>query len=436
MLRKTIRNIVWMSGDQVLRLAVSFFVGAWIARYLEPAQYGLLNYGLAFVALFTPLANLADLNQILIRDITRDPNSKNNVLGSTFVLKFIGSLGAVALSIGLAFVVRPNDELAQSIIILLSITTLCFPFTTIDSWFQSKLEIKYAVISKNIVFVIATLLRIGLIYNRAPLITFAGVIALETVFSSAALIVAYRIDGFKLQDWQPKLATTKRLLGDGWAIILSSFAISIYLKIDLAMLGPMAGDYSVGIYSVAVRLSELCSFLPSAIVSSSMLAVIAAKERDESEFYSKLQKLFDLITLLALCFAVFMSLFSPVLIQTVYGDQYVEASNLVIVHVWSLFFMCFGFTRYIWVIAENKGNYTLISTSFSALLNVILNLLLIPKYQAMGAAVATLISYGFNDYITCFIYPPARKIGWMITRSLFANSLVLAPLKRLLRAAG
>ncbi|MGF1568338.1 MAG: flippase [Nodosilinea sp.] len=427
-----VKNTIWMSGDQILRLGTSFFVGAWTARYLRPENYGILNYALSLIGLFIAIASLSDVNQILVRDITRRPDLKNEALGTAFALKLIGSLIATFLSLALVFATRRDDEKVILVVTILSISTLCSPFSTIDSWFQAKLESKYVVISRNIVFIFSTAIRILLIWLKAPLIAFAGVMALDSVLSSVALIVAYRISGFSIKDWQPKFLTAQKIIKDSWALILSSFAVSIYLKIDQTMLGQMSGNYSVGIYSVAVRLTEVSAMLPATIVASATSTIILAKEQSENEFYKKLQKLFDLMAILAFLFALFVSLFAGILISSIYGSEYSESSNILIVHVWSVFFMCFGWVKGIWIIAENQGTYSLIATSSGVLLNIFLNFILIPKYQGLGAAIATLISYGFVDYFTCFIYKPAQPIGMMMTRSMFANSSILAILKKIL----
>jgi polysaccharide transporter, PST family len=91
-------------------------------------------------------------------------------------------------------------------------------------------------------------------------------------------------------------------------------------------------------------------------------------------------------------------------------------------------FTFMGVTKSIWIIAENQGAYSLVFTCLGVITNVVLNFWLIPRYQAIGAAIATLISYGFVDYLSCFLYPRARRVGWIMTRSLTFTS----PVSRLL----
>jgi polysaccharide transporter, PST family len=422
MLKKIIKNIAWLSGDQVLRLAVSFVVGAWVARYLQPTQYGLLNYALAFVSLFAPFANLNELNQIVVRDITLEPEAKNKILGTTFFLKLLGSFITILLSIVSILVLRPDDKLAQSLVIILSFNTLFSSCNTIDCWFQYQIQSKYTVIAKNITFTILTFLRITLIHFNAPLVAFAWVITIEAALSAIAVIIAYNISGQTLKAWRSSFLTAKKLLKDSWGLILSGFAIAVYLKIDQTMLGQIVDDKAVGIYSVAVRLAEICCILPTPIIASFTSSIIEAKSRSDKEFYEQLQKLFDLMIVLAYSIAIVMCLIAKPAILLVYGKYYEAAGDVVLIHVWSIIFVFMGITKSIWIIAENQGIYALIFTFLGAAINILLNFWLIPKYQEIGAAIATLISYGFADYISCFLYPKANKIGWIITRSLTLRS--------------
>ena len=75
-LQKSILNFFWLSWEHVYRLALSFFVGILVARYLGPTDWGKYSYAIAFVGLFTPLVHLG-LKNILIREIVTKPSSVN-----------------------------------------------------------------------------------------------------------------------------------------------------------------------------------------------------------------------------------------------------------------------------------------------------------------------------------------------------------------------
>ena len=89
--RKYFTNISWLLGERVLRMAVSLFVGIYIARYLGPERFGLLSYALSFVWLFSSLASFG-LDDILVRELVKQPKQRNDLLGSVFWLKICGTL--------------------------------------------------------------------------------------------------------------------------------------------------------------------------------------------------------------------------------------------------------------------------------------------------------------------------------------------------------
>jgi PST family polysaccharide transporter len=429
MLIKAIKNTAWLSLDQILRLATSFFIGAWVARYLSPQQYGLLNYSIAFVESFAPFAYLNVLNQIVIRDLAAKPESKDEILGTTFILKVVGSLVTIPLAIGIIFSLQPNNQLLQLSVSILSINSLFGAFTTVDCWFQYQIQSKYTVIAKNLTTFISIAVKISLIYLHAPLVAFVAVFTLESVLGALALVVIYRISGQSIRTWQFSVQRARQLLQQGWTLIFTGFVVSLYLKVDQIILGQLVNSNAVGIYSVAVRFSEISCFLPAAIISSLTPSIMAAREESQDEFYRKLEKLFNIMALLGYAFALILSLFAKKVIDLVYGESYIASSNVMLFHAWSIIFVFLGSAKYIWVVSENQGTYALISGIFGALLNIVLNFWLIPSYQAVGAAIATLISYAFTDYLTCFFYPPARRIGQLMSQSLTLRFWILNIIK-------
>jgi PST family polysaccharide transporter len=118
-----------------------------------------------------------------------------------------------------------------------------------------------------------------------------------------------------------------------------------------------------------------------------------------------------------------MTFLSTPLIVLAFGKHYAPAGLVLSVHIWSSMFSCFGVIKDTWIAVEGLTSYALSISILGALMNILLNFWLIPIYGAMGAAVATVVSYGFTDYITCFLYPPARPMGWVMTKALSLSNL-------------
>jgi O-antigen/teichoic acid export membrane protein len=194
----------------------------------------------------------------------------------------------------------------------------------------------------------------------------------------------------------------------------------VNLKVDQIMLKWMSGNRDVGYYAVAVTLSEAWYFIATAIVTSVFPSLIEDRKANRAVYQKRLQKIFDILFLLALAVAVIVTIFSRLLVKTLYGDVYLYSANILTIHVWAgLFaFMRQLFSR--WLIMEGLLKYSLFSHGFGAFLNVILNALLIPRLGGIGAAIATLFSYAGSSYLALFLSRPTRPIAYMMSRSLFS----------------
>ena len=119
-LLKVLSNTGWLFFDKILRMGVGLLVGVWIARYLGPEQFGLLNFAMAIIGLFTAIATLG-LNNIVVRDLVllKSPKLISETLGTAFVLQVIGGVLACAIAVVAVIVMKPEDSLARLIVIIL-----------------------------------------------------------------------------------------------------------------------------------------------------------------------------------------------------------------------------------------------------------------------------------------------------------------------------
>jgi len=374
-----------------LRMGASLVVGVWIARYLGVQQYGLFNYALAFVTLFTPVLTLG-LDEIVVRHVVRESSNKEEILGTTFWLKLLGGIASVLLAVGITIFLGEREFLKISLVAILAIAGIFRAADTIELWFQSQVQSKYAVIAKNIAFLLNTLIKVALILTKAPLLAFAWVTLAEFAMNAVGLAIVYQYKGFSFLSWRWNFQVAKTLLKESLPLIFSGFAIMIFMKIDQIMLGQMIGDKEVGIYSAAVRLSEIWYFIPGAIVPSVAPSIYAAKDQSDKVYYQRLGQLFRLLTCIAVAIAVPMTFLSDKIVMVLFGNGYAGAGAILAVHIWTSIFVFLGFASSPWFIAEGLNHVTLGKTVFGAILNIILNFLLIPQYSGLGAAIATIIS--------------------------------------------
>lgn len=421
-LQKILSNFGWLLIDRVLRMGFGLVVGVWVARYLGPQQFGLYNYAMAFAGLFGPLASLG-LDSIVVRDIVRHPERKNEILGTAFALKLTAGSLTLLLTLITIYLLRPNDSLGIWIVGIMSAGYILQAFDTIDFWFQSQLQSKYTVWAKNTAFIIGSILKIVLIQTQASLIAFVWLGLIELTLGAIGLVISYRSNKYNFKNWRPSLFLTQKLLKDSYPLILSGVAIMIYMKIDQIMLGEMLGDKAVGVYSAAVKVSELWYFMPVAISSSVTPVILKAREISQQKYYEQLQKTFYLMVNLSYLVSIPITFLSPTIILTLFGKDYVDSIQILSIHIWASVFVFLGVIRGIWIIAENLTMISFITALLGAVINVLLNLYLIPAYQGVGAAIATVIAYAVPGYFVCLIYPPLKPIGKLMTNALILNGV-------------
>ncbi|HBQ99727.1 MAG TPA: flippase [Cyanobacteria bacterium UBA11691] len=409
-MRQVLSNISWLFFDKILQMGLGLVVGVWVARYLGPTQFGLLSYAIAFVSLFNPLISLG-LDGIVVRDLSRNPEQKYEIIGTSFTLKLLTGFLVILLAIYLTFVVNSDDIVSRLLITILSIGSVFKSSQVIEFWFQSQVQAKYIVIAKRIVYLGISLAKVLLIQAQATVIAFAIVSVAEVVFSSIALMIIYQIKGNKINLWKINLNRAKLLIRDSWPIFFAGITVYIYSKIDQVMLGSLLEDTSeLGFYSVAVKLSEMFDFLPMTINSSVLPKLTSLRRQDPEEYLKKYQSYFDLMLCLWLMVAIPTSLLSPWIINWLYGESYASSIPILSIYVWAQFGSNFGVARSSYLLIENKQKYSLYFSLSGALINIVLNFYLIPRMGAIGATIATLATYFFVTILINFLIKDLSQI--------------------------
>jgi len=432
-LREIIANAGWLFGLRILRSLLAIFVMAWVARYLGREDFGVFQYSIAYIGLFGPLVILG-LQGIVVRDIVREPEARDEILGTTFVMRLVGGFTGFTLVLLTIYFVRRDDPTVRLVTSIAALTLFLQAFYCIDMWFQSQVQAKFTVFAKGVSLIISNLLRVVAILKGAPVQAFALILVFDAIIVGSGLVIAYRAQGYRLRNWRFSPVRMKNLLSQSWALILSGALTIIYFSIDQVMLGQMAGDAVVGVYSVAVRLSEVWYFIPVAIATSVFPALIRSRERGEKIYYARLQQLYDFLAWLGLAVAIFFTFASGRVIVLVFGEQYAAAAPILSVHIWAGVFIFLKVAMSRWLLNEGKLVFLFISSGLGAIINVTLNLLLIPRYGGMGAAVATVISYAVAGLFACFLYRPTWRSGWMMVKALLVPFRSLAHIVK--RAGG
>ena len=224
-------------AERVLRMVVALFVGVYVARYLGPERFGLLSYAGSFVGLFMALSTLG-LDGIMVRELVKTPERRNELLGTAFWLK---AGGAILMWIGIAAAIpfTHNDTQTNILIAIIALGVIFQAFNVIDFNYQAEVKSKYVVCAQLLQLIVSSITKLVFVWIAAPLVWFALVFLLDAVVLAIGLTAMYLKNTGKVWYWNWRWQTARVLLKDSWPLILSGMVISIYMKIDQIMIKEM-----------------------------------------------------------------------------------------------------------------------------------------------------------------------------------------------------
>lgn len=413
--QKYLKNTGWMFFGRMFMLGISFFVGIYIARYLGPSNYGLFNYVISFVGLFGFLASFG-IDGIASREIIKNHDKKDEIIGTGFYIKIGGGLLAV-ISVFIVSLFTTKDIFTLGLIWIFSWNFILQAFNVIETYFQSQVLSKKVVTAQIMSNVISTVLKVLVIVLGKGIFWLILVYVVETAIYALILLFSFRNFGNHIREWRFNKQIARSLLKDSWPLMLSSVAIGIYMKIDQVMIKNMLGNEQTGIYAVAVKLSEVWYFIPVLICSSIFPAIVKAMSVSKEFFENRMTRLYALMFWLSFIIASFMTIFSYPIVRILFGAPYIGAASTLQIHVWAGIGVFLGVAVSQYLLASNLTKISFYNTLLGAIINIILNIILIPKMGINGAAVATLVAYLAATFGILF-FKKSRSQGLLILRSI------------------
>lgn len=416
-LRKIFNNFSWLLGERLLSMVISLVINIYVIRYLGPTTFGQFSYAISYVGLFEAIAKLG-LDSIVIRNIIVNEVLTNEILGTAFVLKLYATIVTIFL-VATSIIFTTQEHKLQILVWITSLSLLFSVFDVIDFWFQAKVLSGYMAVVRSIQLIISSLCKITFIHFKFSIIAFAWLLSIDGLMKMLGMLYVYKNQKQNWFNWKTNKHQMKSLLKDSWPLILSSFMVTIYMRIDQVMLGNMTSIEAVGDYAAAIRFSEVWYFIPVIISSTVFPAILRAKQRSETEYLQRLQQLYDFMVWLSLIIGIFVTLTADFFVDKLLGHEYQKSAEILIWHIWALPFVFLGMARGKYLMAENFTQLSFATTSMGMITNIVLNIFLIPIYGGVGAAIATTISYSIAGYSSSLLYPALHHSFWMLTKALF-----------------
>ena len=396
---KYFKNTSWLFAEKILRMLVGLFVGIWVARYLGPEQFGLFSYAQSFVGLFTAIATLG-LDGIVVRELVKDENRRDELIGTAFLLKIMGAIGVLAI-LGIAVNFTSNDNYTNILVFIIASATIFQSFNVIDFYFQSKVLSKYVVYANIISLFVSSIVKIALILNEAPLESFAWVVLFDSFVLSVGFIYFYIKNNstFSIKQLKFSRITALSLLKDSWPLIIASTAVMMNQKVDQIMIKEFLGVIEVGYYAAAIRLVDVLILLPFIVAKSIFPSFIQSNENNKKRFNKKIVWSYRVFIISTLIGAILLHLVSEYLIIFLYGNEYYNSIEILQVYCFLLIFSAIGAVNMIYLRVNNLQTKAMNRQLSNVVLNIVLNYIFIPKYGVIAAAYTSLFSIIFTTIL-------------------------------------
>lgn len=417
---RSVKNAGWLIFGRVAQMGISLVVGLLTARYLGPANYGLINYATAYTAFFMAFCTLG-INSVLVKEFIDHPEEEGKILGSSLALRGISSLLSAGVIVLLVGILESDEPVTIVVTALCSLGLVFNIFEVFNYWFQSRLQSRVTAMVSLAGYATAAVYKIILLVMNKSVEWFAFATALDHICVGVLLLICYRRFGGQKLGFS--LATVKRILSQSVYFILPSLMVAIYGYADKIMLKTMLSETEVGYYSTAVAVCGMWSFVLAAIVDSVYPSIMEAHKQDTALFEKRNRQLYAIVFYLAVTVSAVFCIFGRWIILILYGQQYLPAVEPLRVVTWYTAFSYLGVARNAWIVCENKQKYLKYIYMSAAVSNVVMNLALIPLWGAAGAALASLLTQIVTTMVAPFFIKDLRKNSMLMVEAILFKGI-------------
>ena len=423
---KIFQNAKWIIGCKIIQSLIQFVVGMLSARYLGPANYGLIDYAASIVAFAVPVMQLGFQNT-LVQEYVENPDKEGQIMGTHLGMNLASALACMVGVVSFAAAANPGEKVTILVCALYSASLLSQALEMLQYWFQAKLLSKYSSLASLCAYIILSAYKIWLLISGKSVYWFALSHAVEYGGGGILLLIAYKKYGTQRLCFSATLA--KEMFSKSKHYIMAMLMVVVFNRIANIFLVQQFGEAENGFYAAAITCTAITGFVFMAIIDTARPVVLESKKKSQEDFENNISRLYSLTTWLSIAQSVGFTLFAGLMIRILYGEDYLPAIPVLRVLVWNTAFSYMGSVRNIWILGEGKHNVLWIINLGGAMVSVLLNAILVPHWGACGAAVASVLVQVFTNVIMGFILKPIRRNNYLLIRGLNPKYIVeLIPL--------
>ncbi|WKD22043.1 flippase [Pseudoalteromonas sp. KG3] len=428
----SVKNSLLLIFEKVILLGLSFINSILLARLAGPSLFGEYSYILSFAGIFAPLTAMG-LNNIITKYVVKHPTNSHYYISSALVIRFIGTLSAIVAASFICFSAAQQSNSSVLIVVLVAMQGFSL-FYVIEYYYLAKRQVSLLLTLRLSTLFIINALKLIAILNSATLTTLVLLQGLEFVVIGCCYYFTYVYQQHhKKIKKRPTKNTYFALFHKGKWLLMSGIAAILYLKIDQIMIAQLVNSEAVAYYAAAAKLSEFWYVFPILIANVFTAQLSQYKFRNQKQYTMLIRQLICLMTMAAIILSIIIWLISEPLITFLYGEVYQQSAAILSVHIFASIFI---FQRAIlskWLIIEKLYKFSFLSSILGAITNIILNLIFIPKYQGLGAAWATVISYMVASYGFLFFNIKTKQYALLLHQAMLDSpSIVRSSIKQLI----
>lgn len=429
--KRALTNIAWAISGKIVSLTGVLVVGIIVARYLGKEQYGIMNYVISFVAIFQVFADFG-LDFIQIREESKHPAHKDKIIGTTFTLKLFFAI-LTLLAILIITTLSEHDGRIRCYIMIYALSVILNTSWVSRNHFTSIVWNEYVVKTEISRTLIGMAIKIAFVLLHLPLIWFIVSLVIDSILLAVGYTASYirKIDSIRKWNFDRDLAVF--MLKQSFPLLLSGAAIVVYNRIDQMMIGKMIDQSHLGVYSVAVRFTELLVFVPTIIAQTISPILVEVRQKDAAR-YEELSRVFMNVTVsVCILLAILTSLLSYPIVRFTFGRMYIEAASVLSILAFKVVGDALSQTSGQLMIIEGIQKYASIRNIIGCVTCVGLNLIFISRYGIHGVAYVAIITILVSGTLADFIIPSYRKIFYKQIKAICVGWMDIIHIKTLLR---
>ena len=431
MQKKVFGNVFFSLIDKAIVFVFSMFISIALARYLGASDYGRYTF---FGVIYTFVNSFAcfGMQQIVTKEFAAYENKRKAVLYAAIIVAFatgmITELGVLILQLITGFL-SWLEVAVLGVICLFNVCQIFYYYLT------ATYQLKYVVKIKNIVLIWMVVIYIVLIMSKASVEWFILVYALKECGTLGVSFLAFLCSREKEKIRYQEAAVSEiffiigKLIHLCLPLLLGGLSVTIYMKIDQVMIKSMLGEEQLGIYSVGIKLVDAFFFIPPA-VTAGLLPYFAKQYMEEPTiFWTRYERFASALNAIAYMYVIVLAVLGKWMIHFLYGEEYAEAYKILMVTIWTVIPVCMGCMRGIFLSIMEYSGLSFFFSIAAAVMNMAMNYLMIPVSGALGAAIASVISYWVQGFMLTFISPKLRQMTKVQWKSLYGFIFLIKEIK-------